>query len=58
MSILAQGEPFVITEVKLWDKVSEFSFQGFTDLAKHLKMLLALRKLHKDKKYNIIIQEI
>lgn len=53
-----EDEPFTITEVKLWDKVSEFSFQGFSDLANHLKMLLALRKIHKDKKYNIIIQEI
>ena len=49
---------FTVTERILWDKVSEFSFKGFTDLAKHLKMLLSLRKLHKDRKYHIIISEV
>lgn len=49
---------FKITEHISWDKRNEFTFKGFKQLAEILKALRDSMRLHSDKNYRVIIEEI
>lgn len=51
-------EPFKITEVVQYGKISEFTFKGLKDLVNNIRMLASFQKLKENKKYHIVIEEV